>query len=120
MKTKQICLLALRCKFLHLPERQLIPQLMIRKVSTFLGHCPSFFQREERAVGEAEDIKQRHLHKARAEVSISSADLENSLLSPTAQKTCQTMCKTAHVKSHHVRRSLGKTRPCDLSWYLIS
>ena len=66
MKTKQICLLVLWCKFLHLPERQLIPQLMIRKVSTFLGHCPSFFQREERAVGEAEDIKQRHLHKTRA------------------------------------------------------
>ena len=63
---KQICLLVLCCRFLHLPERQLIPQLMIRKVSTFLRHCPSFFQREGRFVGEAEDIKQRHLHKTRA------------------------------------------------------
>ena len=26
------------------------------------------------------------------------------------------MHKTAHVKSHHVRRSLGKTQPCDLPW----
>ena len=26
------------------------------------------------------------------------------------------MHKTAHVKSRHVRRSLGKTQPCDLPW----